>query len=221
MPKKKYKTKYEYKAPKRYDFEQRETETELQYYKRIAKAADQRLVRLEQLSKFDKKHFKGVKKFAYARAMEDISIYGKGKRFNTKSPDDPRLLKEKIMSIRHFLASPTSTKAGIIEVYQKKADTLNKNYGTNLKWNDLANYFGNGQADKNFAQYGYKTSLYALGLITQTDKVIKGIKNNTNITMTGPVTEQAIKMLKKRAVNVLNLSTFEKQKIIAELEKKQ
>lgn len=210
--------KHEYKTPARYDFEQRAGESDLQYYKRIAKVADQRLIRLEQLEKDDPSHFGKSTSFAYARAMTDISMFSKGKRFNVKLPDDPREVKEAIMSVRYFLGAPTSTKGGIIEVYQKRAETLNEKYGTNFTWADLASYFGKGQHDRDSVAYGSKTSLYAIGRINQEKKLLQGIKNNTNIETSGPATDAAIDMLRSRSLNKLHLSAAEKKAILKKLE---
>ena len=71
-----YKDNYQYKASSSYDVEQRAGETELQYYRRLAKVADQRLVRLESY-KHDK-YFGGVEKMAYGRAMSDLEMFGGG-----------------------------------------------------------------------------------------------------------------------------------------------
>lgn len=212
--------KHEYKTPARYDIEQRAGETNLQYYKRLAKVADQRLLRLERLEKEDPEHFKHATDFAYSRAMTDISMFSKGQRFNVALPEDPRQVKEAIMSVRYFLGAPTSTKGGIIEVYQKRAEILNERYGTNFKWSDLASYFGKGQHDKDAAVYGSKTSLYAIGLINQEKKLIQGIQNNTNIEASGPEKDAAIGMLRSKSLNKLHLSAAEKKAILAKLEGK-
>ena len=55
----------------------------VQRYRELAKKADQRLLRLERLSK--QKHFKHVKEWAYQNAMKSIHVWdGKNAtRFNT------------------------------------------------------------------------------------------------------------------------------------------
>lgn len=118
----------------------RPEETLEAYYKRIAKVADQRLVRLEALSQVE--GYQGAAQWAYQRAMYDIEKWGysKKRRFNTKPPADVNQLKAKINDIQAFLESPTSTKAGINAVYKKRAETFNANYGTNFKWQDFANF---------------------------------------------------------------------------------
>ena len=205
---------HSYRSTGKYDVEQRPGESEMQYYRRLAKTADQRLVRLEALS--HEKNFTGVKKMAYGRAMSDLEIFGGGTRFNTKPPEDRRLFKEKIMAMRYFLESPTSTKSGIVETYQERAKTLNKKYGTNFTWKDLADYFGKGKADKAARSVGgSKTALYAIGLIRKTDAaLVKGIQSNKNVTMDGPVTDAAIALLRMKDVPGVPSMTKEKKEAI-------
>ncbi len=191
--------KHEYVAPGAYDVEQKEGETELQYYRRLAKVADQRMVRLEKLA--TQPGFKGVQKFAYREAADMLDFFG-SKRFNVKPPEDRRLFQEKIMTMRRFLTSPTSTKSGIIETYQKRAETLNERYGTNFTWKDLGEYFDKGLADKMAAShYESKTALYAIGKIQSTlDKIRQGVETNTNVKSgDGPVSDAALAMLRKRS----------------------
>lgn len=213
--------KYEYKAAGAYDVEQKEGETELQYYRRLAKVADQRMVRLEKLSQ--QPGFKGVKKFAYASAKDMLEFFG-GNRFNVKPPEDRRLFQEKIMTMRYFLTSPTSTKSGIIESYEKRARTLNERYGTNFTWKDLAEYFDRGLADKMAAShFESKTALYAIGKIQNTlDKIRKGVEDNTSVKEIGdgPVSDAALAMLRKKStIPGTALTQEEKEKIRKALRK--
>lgn len=120
-------------------------------YRKLAKRADQRLLRLEKIS--GQKNFKQVKQWAYKNAVTDALQWGanpKKPRFNIEPPKDkngdisPTMLQAKIRDIQYFLDKPSSTKAGIIKVYQKKADTLNKkyaDYNLNLSWSDVGDLF--------------------------------------------------------------------------------
>lgn len=207
---------HEYKSTGSYDIEQRAGETDMQYYRRLAKVADQRLVRLEKLSK--QKDFRGVKKMAYGRAMADLEIFG-GKRFNTAPPQDRRLFKEKIMAMRYFIESPTSTKRGIIETYSERAKALNKKYGTDFTWQDLASFFGSGKADKMMngrgESYGSKTVIKAIGRIQLTaESVIKGIQENTSIKTDDPITDAALSILRRNfKIPGYSLTTAERRRI--------
>lgn len=221
---KKRKYEHDYKSIESYDIEQREGETDMQYYRRLAKVADQRLVRLEALSY--EKGFKGVRKMAYARAMQDLKIFGGGKRFNTapvkdaEGKIDRRLFNEKIMAMRYFIQSPTSTRTGIIETYQKRAEELNKNHGTNFTWKDLADYFGKKQNEKlmSATSAGSKTVLLAIGKITTLtkdlrEKLSKGVEMNQNVTVAGPVTDTAIALLRRRTLPGVTLTAEERRQI--------
>ena len=125
-----------------YNIEQKPGETIEHYYKRLAKVADQRLVRLEQLS--EQAGYDNAWKWAYKSAQKDIEKWGGNKRFNTAPPSDQRQLKAKINDIKAFLGAKSSTKSGITEVYKKRAKTWNEKYGTDVSWEDLAKYYSRG-----------------------------------------------------------------------------
>lgn len=125
-----------------YNIEQRPGETIEHYYKRLAKVADQRLVRLERLS--EQAGYENAWKWAYKNAQKDIEKWGGNKRFNTAPPADNRMLKAKINDIKAFLGSQTSTKKGITDIYKKRAQTWNEKYGTDVSWEDLAEYYSRG-----------------------------------------------------------------------------
>ena len=122
-----------------YNLEMKPGESIDAYYRRLAKTADQRLVRLEKLS--GEPGYENAWKWAYKNAQRDIAKWGGDKRFNTTPPEDPRQLKAKINDIKAFLGAKTSTKSGITEVYKKRANTWNKKYGTDISWEDLAEYY--------------------------------------------------------------------------------
>lgn len=147
-------------------------------YRKLAKRADQRLVRLEGY-KHDK-NYATATQWAYAKAQKDIDKWGGTNRFNTKPPATKTMLEAKINDIKNFLDSPTSTKAGITSVYKKRADTINKKYGTNFKWQDLATYYTSGMADKMDSKFGSKTALKTIAAAQKNKKdVIKAIKEGS------------------------------------------
>lgn len=110
-------------------------------YRTVAKAADERLVRLERTTQEDNFHI--AKQWAYARAKRDIEAWGgpEAQRFNIKPPKSASQLKAKIEDIKTFLVAPTSTKTGVKNVYKARAKTLKKNYGLDLKWDQLGKFF--------------------------------------------------------------------------------
>lgn len=168
--------KHDYKATENYNYDIKPGETDLQYYRRLAKTADQRLVRLEAL-KHDK-YFRGVEQYAYARAMRDIEKWGGKKRFNTKPPVAKSLMNEKISDILRFLQSPTSTKSGVVEVYQKRADSLNQSFkkdGLNLNWQDMADMLKSGGFEKLKADRGSDTAFKSIGAVARSADQIKSV----------------------------------------------
>ena len=124
-----------------YNYEMRPGESLQSYYRRIAKVADQRLVRLEKLA--DQPGYGNATQWAYKRAMRDIASWSgdDAKRFNTKAPSNINQLRAKINDIKTFLGSESSTKSGISSTYKQRVNTLNKNYGTKYQVDDLQKLF--------------------------------------------------------------------------------
>lgn len=241
------KYKHEYKV-REYNMDYRPGETDLQYYKRLAKVADQRLVRLEELAglRTDKQGnpipgkpgYEKVTKYAYDRAMRDLELYGGGNRFNTKPPlnkdgtVDNRLLSEKISDIRAFLSSVTSTKAGIEQVYTERAKTFNKQFGTNYTWQDLADFYQSGDAQKALQYASSDTIQRAIGKIMRAKmEMEKDIAKNGNVTLSKKndkiIFDTAEKLLKSSDLDlsILKGVNTEQKKVLMqklkEMEKKE
>ena len=137
------------------------------YYRRLAKQADQRLVRLEAAA--HEEGYRKIKNWAYRKAMDDIKHWsGEGSiRFNTKPPmtyqeNEEKInyqsLRAKIKDIRQFLEAPTSTKSGVTKTYKKRTDSINKSQGTNFTWDQLAKVFepsGGGTSYESLHSQGY------------------------------------------------------------------
>lgn len=156
-------------------------------YRKLAKRADQRLVRLEALSRSAK--YENVLKYAYLVAAKNIESYGSVKnrpRFNTKPPENSNTLQAKINDIKHFLDSISSTKKGIVSVYEKRADTLNKNMGLKgndkFTWQELADFFQSKSYEKLASAFGSKTLFDTIGSIKKNlPEIAKAIKDNKKI----------------------------------------
>lgn len=124
----------------------------LKEYRRLAKRADQRMVRLEGY-----RHDAGMSNilsYAYATAQKAIRHWSgdKAMRFNTAPPKTEQGLIQKIADINAFLNAPTSTKKGILDVYKKRAEAVNRTfYGTDkkkyLSWQEWANFWDKVDAD--------------------------------------------------------------------------
>lgn len=149
------------------------TDQLLKVYRRVAKTADQRLVRLEALS--TKKDFKQVRQWAYKNAVTDALEWGANPdkpRFNIKAPESRTSIRAKINDMLNFIEKPTSTKAGIIDIYEKKAQTLNekyKDYGLNLNWSDVGTFFESALYKKLSKKYTSGTVVKAIATIKQNE----------------------------------------------------
>lgn len=173
------------------------------YVKRIAKVADQRLVRLEDLSRT--KTYKGVLEFAYKRAKSDIDSWTEGglskgqlPRFNRGiSQMDDRQLKDYAMDIHRFLNSKTGTVGGINKYYTENAARLSDMMGLKepMTWRDLAELNVNGVlSEANRSEtYGSDTVFKTIGKVKKKiDKIKASIKKNKKITMTEDEIKESI-----------------------------
>lgn len=148
-------------------------------YRMIAKQADQRLVRLEAYS--HDTHFTNVLKYAYAAALQDIHSFGGNNRFNTAPPKNLRQLEAKVAAIEKFLEMPTSTKQGILKTYKQRAETTNKEFGSDFTWEELANYWeGVGQGKFTYDKQEFR-AMIAIKKATKKNKdIIKQIKEGAS-----------------------------------------
>lgn len=221
--------------PSSYNYDMRPGETPEAYYKRLAKVADQRLVRLEELSHVE--GYKGVKGFSYKKAIKDIQIYNPGaSRFNTKMITytdqegrthlDNRILRERTMSVLDFLKAPTSTKAGIDSAFRSSIDTINKKYGTSFTWQEAAHFFEKSSSETLFKQaQGSPVALRALGKIQKVDDfIVRGIALDENFAFEGPEQYAAIQILtdrrRKRYVGGREITDDTKIKILEMIDPK-
>ena len=148
-------------------------------YRKLAKRADQRLVRLEKLSQ--EEGYSVATQWGYRKAMKDIRKWSgeDARRFNTAQPKDDRELFLKVQEIKEFLdpnKTPSTTKSGILKIYKKKADTINERYGTNFTWDQLAKFMQKDTFSKMESKLASKTVLRAIGLMQRhKDELIDGI----------------------------------------------
>lgn len=182
----------------------------LKAYKKFAKMADQRLVRLEKAA--SQKGFENILSYAYRTARENIKAWdimglkSRGRnakdyalpRFNRNIPlkkdgkVDINALKSKMTDIERFLISVTSTQKGVRDVYQSRADKINKKYrlrgDARLTWEDMQKFWGSESADKlREIGYGSDTIVRAIASIKRHKKYLTPdqIKDSTkNIKIT-------------------------------------
>lgn len=138
-------------------------------YQRLAKQADQRMVRLEKLAA-QGGIYENVEHYAYRAAEREIKRFGGTPnkedryRFNRNKPLNYNELVGKTAAIKRFLDAPTSTKKGIIRVFKDKAEIYNQATGSDFTWEQFAKYWQSGLADK-LASYGYATRNAAIAQI--------------------------------------------------------
>lgn len=143
-------------------------------YKKLAKRADQRMVRLEKLAQTDPL-YKGALGYSYASAKKAAEHWGSTgalPRFNVKAPSDIKQLQAKITDIKQFLGSKTSTKKDIKKTYQDRTKTLNERWGTNFSWQQMADLLNKGLLEWADAMYGSKTTMRAIDIIRE-NKITK------------------------------------------------
>lgn len=164
-------------------------------YVKLAKRADERLVRIEQLS--EEPMYKGVKYYAYRWAQKNLKVWSGEKdtplRFNANIPTNQRSLKKKLQIVKQFLEMPTSTKTGIKKTFKKKAEEFNKLHGTNFTWQQLSIFYNSGLADKMDSIVGSDTALQLVAEMQKKGKkVISAIKtaNTQTLVLTGRKTIQ-------------------------------
>ena len=145
-------------------------------FRQQAKIADQKLRRLEKLS--TQENYKGVLQYAYARAQRDIKEQTgrnvKQMRFSANIPTTLKGLASYSKDVERFNNAESSTKRGIMNIYKRRADTVNHKYGrdskgnkikgwNDLKWQDLANYYEKEKNIKLDSKMGSSTQMKVLG----------------------------------------------------------
>ena len=149
-------------------------------YRKFAKRADQRLVRLEAAAITNK----NILEWSYKKAMYDIKQYGgsNARRFNIAPPKSKKALERKISVIKEFLKAPTSQVKEIKKIERKRFETLKKS----SKMQDVAGLSKISYADwvklhqsgvfKNLDdKYGFYTAMESLALIERDKNKIKGL----------------------------------------------
>ena len=177
----------------------------LQFYKKIAKAADQRLVNLESLAKKD--GYKEVTEWAYAKAQRDIrGMFGQdAKRFNRKISGDENLntIYKDINRVLDFLNAPTSSKQQIDIIFNKRANTIKEKYDVNMNWSKTATVFDTVLWKKTGARKASATALKAIGIIQKNQKQIKrALAENKPISIIIPETIDPITGEKTKDINI-------------------
>lgn len=164
------------------------------FYKKIAKAADNRLRRLEELA--TKEGYKEVLEWSYKVAQRDIrDAFGtNATRFNKKLPDNMNSVYKDINRVLKFLNAPTSTKQSIDEIFLKRAATIKEKYDVDMTWSKTATVFDTVLWKKTGARKASATALKAIGIIQKNKKQItRALQQNKPISIIIPEDENGNK----------------------------
>ena len=159
-------------------------ESLIEEYIKLAKRANKRLSRLENLSK--NPTYKNIKHWAYRTAMYSIKNMGEDRRFPTSIKKLDKKSIEEISKMRNkvydFLSQETSTKKGIDKFYIKRVKTLNEKYNINLNWWEVADFFESGGIMDKMTKAGFssKTAIRIIGVFQKNGKDIKKIIDEYN-----------------------------------------
>lgn len=173
-----------YKTAAKVSYDQQPGESAGQYYRRLAKQANQRMTRLEDLAQSDDR-FSSVLKYSYAKAQREArALKGsaapkskqshRGYRFTetTLKNLNNQQIETRIKSVKEFLQSPTSNKADITTYYKQRAETMNKNWGTDFSWETLAKYYESGLSDKLKSKFESDGALQVIAALQKTPKEV-------------------------------------------------
>lgn len=190
-------------------------------YRRLAKTADQRLVRLERYVK--EEGYGSALQWAYRRAERDIQAWGgeKATRWNIKAPDSIAGLKAKIEDIKTFLEAKSSTKRGLASINEKRVNSINEKYGTNFSPAELKNFMASNlwKEMSDESNYGSKNAFRIIGTVQKNKKkIIDGVKKANEVDLQVPdemveaLTQDAIAAHGKELVRFLKGQKLRKAK---------
>ena len=146
-------------------------------YRKLAKRANQRLVRLEQFS--EREGNKDVLRYAYARAQRDIEAFrGEGATRWTENINKAGTVedvKAQISDIKRFLEAETSTigktpgTKGIRGIYDERAKQFNENMGTDFTASEISTFMEAGglydMLEKQFGADAYRQIIQAGSIV--------------------------------------------------------
>lgn len=138
----------------------------LKEYRRLAKRADQRLVRLEGYR--HDKGFENITQYAYKRAIQDIRSWSgkKSKRFNTEPPKSAADLQKKISDIKQFLNSPSSSKKTLMKMTRSLNQRFfGKDKKQYLTWEEWSNFWERVDSENTDSRFNYNLVAKSAGIM--------------------------------------------------------
>lgn len=151
-------------------------------YRKLVQAANKRLQRLEKYAQRPE-YGPQILEYAYRTAQREIRIQRGGeqfKRFSAKTPATLKALRKETNRVERFMELPSSSLPGIRNIYQKRADSLNKlmaskGYdGPNFTWQQYAKFFESGLYQKVRGQYDSAVTMKVMAqFIRRSDEIKK------------------------------------------------
>jgi hypothetical protein len=128
--------------------------------KPMLQEANMKLLNLERLAKDPQ--FAGIEQFAYRQAMQAIKeIRGaEYKRFNM--PKNIHKLEKTERELEKFLSRPTSSKKGVLELYEKNAEALNERFGSRFSWQKMGAFLQAAEFEDMKEKFESKTAMIAM-----------------------------------------------------------
>lgn len=139
-------------------------------YVRLAKRADQRLVRIEKRQAENPE----LMRMAYKRAAHDIKMStgeaGEKPRFNRNIAKTEKGLKRQIENVERFLNAKTSTWRGYKkEDLDKRTKSINEKFGTDFSSEDFTSVMQSKMIDK----FGFYTAMDSIAVIQRNGEKLK------------------------------------------------
>ena len=156
---------------------------ELKDFKKLAKRADERLRQIrDNYSK--RKGFENMINWVYKKAMRDIKHWS-GNDATTFNQGASKLslnqLRAKKHDVEEFLNAPTSKISSTVDLYQRRADTLNERYGTNFSWEELGTVFED-KENNDFYQKGGISYVEAVGYMKDNEEaLLQSLEDNSRL----------------------------------------
>ena len=137
-------------------------------YKKLAKRANQRLVRLE---RYSAEGMKEATSYAYSQAQSSIAGF-RGEQYRRWSESGKGYtqsdLSMMLSDIQSFLGKQTSTKRGFMSVNDRRTSSLNETLGTDFTSSEFQKFMETGGLyDKLISQFGYREAFKAGSAIMQ------------------------------------------------------
>ena len=157
--------------------------SELKEFQKLAKRADERLRNIrDNYSK--RKGFENMINWAYKKAMRDIKHWS-GNDATTFNQGASKLslnqLRAKKHDVEEFLNAPTSKISSTVDLYQRRADTINERYGTNFSWEELGTVFED-KENNTFYQKGGISYVEAVGYMKDNEEaLLQSLEDNSRV----------------------------------------